>query len=453
MINLSFTQDVIILTLTHYLQIFSRSPMGHRCQSLHDPRVEGCNAFWLDRCVKPKRKELCVIPDALYHHRENSMFQHNPIVDYHTSKQFGNESNAFETSYNLVCNNHVPVFDKRFVLPVPSRKLSNVQKLCIVRAMQAGNGPAYHNFTYQNKQSLQGQPCMILQTRYFRLPKLNTRAPINLEDIVHEVSSHEYNQLVMVIPSMMVRADEIVFESKGKHNCNRSIWFDACISSSNRIAKQDMGYLQSCNDKGLFCMPKNYMFQTNLPSITPHILMQPKDDCKEGYQLIDSILKDLISKLLTDSEYICNYTGDIDALQADFDRLQNTNKAWSWPALSNEDMSKIFQKTREEHTSNAYVPHAEKANDVLPSIWSAFCSTLNDVEATMSKPRLDVFCTITSKHTNGDVSYDAKDAKVARITNSFTTFVSRHSEDTWKELLMGNDGAWHRAKAHSKKVC
>eukprot|EP00804_Cyclotella_cryptica_P006252 CCRYP_010105-RA/>CCRYP_010105-RA protein AED:0.46 eAED:0.46 QI:66/1/0.5/1/1/0/2/0/63 len=62
--------------------------MGSRCHSLHDPRVSGSNPAWLERCTKPKKASLCIIPDSLYHHREISSFQTNPIVDYRTWNMF-----------------------------------------------------------------------------------------------------------------------------------------------------------------------------------------------------------------------------------------------------------------------------------------------------------------------------------------------------------------------------
>lgn len=415
--------------------------MGNRCNSLHDPHVAGSNASWLNQFTKPKRKSLCAIPDPLLYHRDLSMFQQNPIVDHRVWSLFGDEKNDFEVSYKLVCNIEVPVFHPRFVLPQPSTKLHEVYKLCIVRKMQAEKGPASHNFTYQNKQSLNGQPCLVLQTRYFRLLSIKPDAPNKIDNLVQEISVSEYDRNHI----MMIRADEIVFESKGKYNCNHSIWFDADISSSHGSAKHhDIGCLQSFHDKALFCMPKNSIFQLSLPPITPHVLMQPKDDSKEGHRLIDDVLKHRICDLLTSHKIICNNGTDIEAIRADFARLRNADKKWMWPPLNDEEVRKIFQGTREEHTNHAYVPRTGEAGDILPSIWSAFCSSVIDNgEQNEFKPRLDVFCSITSKRVKHSCS---KGAKLPHIMSSTTEFVSAHSEQTWKELLWGIDGPWHRAK-------
>jgi hypothetical protein len=113
---------------TYALGFFCISPMGSRCNSLHDPRVTGSSPAWLELYTKPKKGS--VIPDRLYYDRDSSSFQVNPIIGYHQCKLIGN-SNTFEAAYNLVCNLGVPVFDTCFVLPKQSSKLDKVQELCI----------------------------------------------------------------------------------------------------------------------------------------------------------------------------------------------------------------------------------------------------------------------------------------------------------------------------------
>ena len=444
------TMELIPLqNLSQYLLhvLFPNSPMGSRCTSLHDPRVDGSSPAWLHNWTKPKKKSLCVIPDALYHHRDVSRFQINPIVEYRAWKLFGDSSNPFQATYELVCNIDVPIFGRCFPVPRTSKKpLSEVQKLSIVRVMQSKKAEGDHDFVYQNKQSLNGQPALVLQTCYFRLTNFRG-APIKIDDIVKEVPKENYDPR----SPMMVRADEVVFESKGKKSCNRSIWFDSEISSSGGCVKhQNTSQLQSTNDEALFCMPKNDVFKHKLPSITPYVLMQPKDDCKEGYDLIDSILKHRIGSLLACDGHICNWVGNMKKLEAEFVRLQNMHKKWMWPVLCKVEMSKIFEKTREEHNHSPYKPRAEK-DRTLPSIWKSFangCESKYSEEYT-SKPRLEAF--LFSEKGKSSIS-----DKLPHIKNSPTKFISEHSDRTWKELLKGEDGPWKRAKidyqlkSHSK---
>jgi hypothetical protein len=423
---------------TYALGFFCISPMGSRCNSLHDPRVTGSSPAWLELYTKPKKGS--VIPDGLYYDRDSSSFQVNPIIGYHQCKLIGN-SNTFEAAYNLVCNLGVPVFDTCFVLPKQSSKLDKVQELCIVRVMHKKQDPSDYNFLYSNKFWLNGQPCMVLQTRYFRLFPLNPNgAAIKLEDIIMEISVAEYDST----RHDMIRADEVVFESKGRFNCNHSIWFDAIIQrehpgSRGNTKSQNYNELWNIDDKALFCMPKNSKFLSSLPTITPYVLMQPKDDCKEGHDLIDAIIEHRIGSLLTSQGYQYYWINNIEALQADFSRLLKITEKWVWPKLSRERMDAIFQKTREEHNKSKYAPLATCNKDAtLPAIWNSFVSSL-DTNGPHQKKRLDVFVAVTSK----DVKL--KD-ELPHITNSRTKFISHESEATWKELLLGEKGAWKKAK-------
>ena len=68
-------------------------------------------------------------------------------------------------------------------------------------------------FMYSPTHCLNGQPCMILQTRYFRV--------VGGPNVVEETSISEYSQGSN--NNIIVRADEVVFDSKGKRSCCHSM--------------------------------------------------------------------------------------------------------------------------------------------------------------------------------------------------------------------------------------
>lgn len=94
---------------------------------------------------------------------------------------------------------------------------------------------------------MHGQPCMVLQTRYFCLLDFTSKlgpkrdgtdeptAPIciddissgdlSIDDIVAEVSAQAYHagKASAAAPEAFVCAHEVVFDSKGKRTCNMSM--------------------------------------------------------------------------------------------------------------------------------------------------------------------------------------------------------------------------------------
>ena len=72
---------------------------------------------------------------------------------------------------------------------------------------------------------LNGQPCMVLQTRYFRLLDINNlqHANITSSEVAVEVSLENYHAGKLASPEAFVCAQEVVFDSKGKRTCNLSM--------------------------------------------------------------------------------------------------------------------------------------------------------------------------------------------------------------------------------------
>lgn len=68
---------------------------------------------------------------------------------------------------------------------------------------------------------LNGQPCMILQYRFYRLLDYTQKAHISsIEEVVEEISMQEYNCLAN---NLTTRVYEVVMDSKGKRSANLSM--------------------------------------------------------------------------------------------------------------------------------------------------------------------------------------------------------------------------------------
>ena len=73
---------------------------------------------------------------------------------------------------------------------------------------------------------MNGQPCMVLQTRYFRILDIaNLEQPtVSIGEIISEVSAEAYHAGKFgPTPDAFVCAQEVAFDSKGKRACNLSM--------------------------------------------------------------------------------------------------------------------------------------------------------------------------------------------------------------------------------------
>ena len=71
---------------------------------------------------------------------------------------------------------------------------------------------------------INNQPCMVLQTRYFRLLDSHQNCTtVSINDIAAEVPAEVYHSGKSSSPNEFVCAHEVVFDSKGKHACNPSV--------------------------------------------------------------------------------------------------------------------------------------------------------------------------------------------------------------------------------------
>ena len=234
----------------------THSPFQNRCSYLHDPATMSMERNVVILPVKAKKHNGDAVVDPLFHEYRTVIHQKNPIVPPHIwekcrpSRDSTHESMAFEDTYALACNNTSAVSN---VLPTASVEhdlKEELTKLCIVNKMVGTR----HKFTYDPQHSkclpccsilyfrfisrhisnadqssvllfhvyvaLNGQPCMVLRTEYFRLLDI-----VNTErDIVVEVTALVYQKgRLSSNQDSFVCAHEVVFGPKGMSTCNHSM--------------------------------------------------------------------------------------------------------------------------------------------------------------------------------------------------------------------------------------
>ena len=94
------------------MNYFPHSPYENRCPFLHDPRAKldgEENNRTIIVPVKTKMHNGDAVVDRLYHHKNVSVLQTNPIISPHTWEKCrpsgsDDDSKAFEDTYNLICN-------------------------------------------------------------------------------------------------------------------------------------------------------------------------------------------------------------------------------------------------------------------------------------------------------------------------------------------------------------
>mmetsp|Transcript_17112 Transcript_17112/g.35715 ORF Transcript_17112/g.35715 Transcript_17112/m.35715 type:complete len:768 (+) Transcript_17112:318-2621(+) len=464
-------------------------PYGTRCKFLHDPNIQGDeNRYppWLEHCTKFKKKEPEIIPDRLYHSKVNAIHQENPLIDpfiwekcrpnieYATSSE---NSKEWLDTYNLVCNAGVPIFSgsNRF----KSHKMSEAQKIAIVLSMHresrvkiADNAHnQYLDFTYVPTHCINGQPCMILQSRYFRLldckstpawgnkhgEDRNVSSFVSIKDLVEEISEDAYHDWTIGSSNSMIRVHEVAFDSKGKRSANQSIWFDAdhtpCSNNkAKKLSKKGEDHWQLNDRSGaLFCMPKNDTFECSLPSISPYVCMVPMEDSHAGLKLIEKILEHRLGSILhtqglSFKKFPLGKT-ELDTsfveLKKEFTLMKVHSEKWSWPKTSNMDH---ICKATEERNQTAYFPRAPPRatyKAITPAIWKSFIQNLCASDDELAhKKRLNVFRSITAKNKQ---SKHIPLIRPSHYKTGQSIPAENLSEATWKELLHGEKGAWKNA--------
>ena len=251
-----------------FVHIFN-SPFGRRCAAIHDPSICGPTEYpsWLPAATAKTNAQ--VIVDRLGAHRDSAIHQENPLIpqsiwencrpshhgrgdgcyDGGIKKSALSLEQEWEDTYGVVCNssNDVSIFTGgvRNTTNIPVRKVTELQKLCIVRHMHSSSGQVdlsaedssqvHRDYVFTPTHSLHSELCMILQARYFILADVDYSGYVSPKDIVKEISFDEYTSRTTpwvsighgFNPSKVVSAHEVVFAPKAEHNANLSIWFDA----------------------------------------------------------------------------------------------------------------------------------------------------------------------------------------------------------------------------------
>lgn len=491
-------------------------PYGHRCKNLHDPKIArndtDTNVIVLEHCTKAKRNGD-TIPDRLYHHQLNSTRQVNPLIapsiweNCRPSDSRSSGANHGATAddasrldwmdtYNLVCNAAGPDTVSVFSKPTPSSSLMSpprkgrtgsgpprysdivgatnmsepqvvglgeLQKLCIVLQMRAMDA-THLDFTYAPVDCMNGQPCMILQTRYFRISDLThlQQSTISNDSIITEISSNVYHAGKFANPNMFVCAQEVAFDSKGKRTCNLSIWFDTNITAcsttkAKKVSKKDDPWHLADKSGALFCMPNNAEFERSFSFATPpYVSMQPVDDIQVGHDLVKSILEHRVASiLLTRGFRFHELPAQLDKLGKDFARLKHDLERWAWPKTSNVDH---LSKTMETRNQTEYCPPISKDGqaDNISAIWKSFATSLDAAHngsGAAPKKRLSVFQSILGK-----ADSVVESTALPRIEpTSYKVFSSLSlAEATWREILLGeggNSGPWKKTiQFHMEKT-
>ena len=92
--------------------------------------------------------------------------------------------------------------------------------------LQHSSQPAalFTTFPSTFRVGINGQPCMVLQTRYFHLLDFSlVHDRVSIDRIVKEVSAEVYHAAKLARPNAYACAHEVAFDSKGKQSCNLSV--------------------------------------------------------------------------------------------------------------------------------------------------------------------------------------------------------------------------------------
>ena len=165
----------------------------------------------------------------------------------------------FKDTYNLVLNSKTGTKILEWSAMAHPPQLSNnsitramlceLQRYSIVIKMRASeNGKQHLDFTYEPRDcecidffvlssltsflsvlmplllcvGVNGQPCMVLQTKYFHLSSWANISVVPHNDIVTEITKEEYHTKKK-FSDAFICAHEVAFDSKGKRSCNLSM--------------------------------------------------------------------------------------------------------------------------------------------------------------------------------------------------------------------------------------
>lgn len=454
---------------------------------VHDPMVAGLesNPSWLPAATS--KTNARVIIDRFTLHNDNIVHQENPLIQQSiwehcrpsqkgiitsfTSGQVDVEQVWLDT-YRICSNSGTSAFNVKKMM---SEKISELQKLCIVRKLRSGDsGMLSRDYLFSPTHSLNSELCMILQERYFLLPDVNytSAGDVSVTDCVKEISADEYEARTTpwtighsFDPTKVVTAHEVAFAPKGDHSANVSIWFDAepiklepsQIKRSRRLKqkKKSAAKHTAPNANGdLISRTTNTDFPSGYPEIDPFVCMLPAKNDDESHGLIMSIIEHRInciiiedcSSFVTEEQIAMVYAG-LNKLKESFVSLFKFHEKNMWP--KREGMTQINRSTMAPPSNTMPYIGSDKTSPCIHN-WKSFVETIGLMNAsTDAMPtsdadsrRLDTFksfCKSSGKSTLPRIkawwAYDA-------------------SYDTWREVVLKlpENGNWQAAiRLHEKK--
>ncbi|KAL7537243.1 hypothetical protein ACHAXR_007688 [Thalassiosira sp. AJA248-18] len=487
--------------------------------SVHDPSVSAPLKYpsWLPAAAAKTNAQIIV--DRLAAHRENVVHQENPIIaqsiweNCRPSHRRSNEERwsvsssgdngrqsildmeqEWADTYSLVCNSGVSIFTGGIGKAI-SKKLTLLQKLCIVRLMRSSDGlfqqessssQLHRDYIFAPTHSLHSELCMILQVRFFLLIDVNfTRASeLAPEYIVKEISFEEYKSRTTpwsatghgFDPSKCVVAHEVAFAPKGDHNANVSIWFDALpikleqsqIKRSRRLKQKKKSQIRNHtrpNANGaLISRTSSADFPTSPPEIDPFVPMLPADDQDDSHRLIMAIMDHCINSIIfrncssVDGEQKKKLYAHMKQLQKTFMGMTKFHEKWMWP--KREGMGHVTVATKAPPGNiMPYIPLKTDKKSPCMHTWHTFGKTIGmlNTHADHLSPnddtkRLGVFLSFDGTNQGGKAKPPYILSNLRGWWNAEAT--SPKKDGTWKEILLGlpENGKWEAAlRLHNKK--
>jgi len=356
------------------------SSFAEKCIYLHDPRVQGDEGS--PGRTFTQATSLCkpILIDRLRHVYLNSITQENVLVqDFLWKKRSKPDRDMFEETCNFIANNQEVdvlsgIFNLPFDVPDGIEKLSSVEKLRIALLMHQKS--QYHlDFTFSSGSGtfLDGARCMILQTRSFMIESGSG----TVEEVPFQSGSPD-----------IITAYEVVFDAKGSTSCKHSLWFDATFEAEK--------------------------VEVNAVHSKPYVFMQPTDNAKEGYELIDSIKKEIIGRK----------GGPISSeLRERFFILNNFTHDLAWPETEPPSAeSSAISKPMANHVNNQY--NCKVGNKVKP-IWKAFVGCFDDEAPPEGGSRLSVFRHVKDRRS---VIFASSLPKLLNDEENIADFLSDYSQ-------------------------
>ena len=484
-------------------------PFGPRCGAIHDPSVSATpdRPAWLP--AASSKTSAPIVVDRLACHREGALHQENPLVSQNIwehcrpSEQRGGRTHGaggarsdrlrgegvlldvervWSDTCALVCNSGVPAFAAgRAPASTLPRKLSDLQRLCIVHVMRGGDGPfqqgeyssrLHRDFVFSPTHALCGELCMVLQARYFLLLQ---HPPRSACDIVKEISFEEYQARTTpwsagypFDPRRCATAHEVAFAPKGDHGANVSIWFDARpveleegqVKRRRRLKQRRKSrfqdYVRPNANGALICRTSPFDFPAGPPDVDPFVPMLPATDHEDVHGLLMAIVEHRIDSIILDN---CSSINEDAAkmmhlrtkrLRQIFMGMLFHHQKWVWP--KREGMDCVTSSTKAPPcNAMPYAPPKNRTRNCLHA-WHSFVraigapSAQDNVSPTNhDTKRLGVFLSF-SESTPASLPHILSRAN-AKADNS------SNEDDTWKEIILGcpKDGKWGAAQRLYKK--